>query len=138
PIDERSLVALPGFAGRSVRRLTATWLGALSQARALPDDQLPSTPPSDGPPPPHRWAERDPAAAARLVRCRELVTGLAAAHRLPPETLMAPDSVRRLAGPPPEPLGEEAVREVLAGFGARRWQIELTATGLTEALRASP
>jgi ribonuclease D len=137
PKDERSLVALPGFGGRSVRRLTGTWLNALNAARALADGQLPSTPLSDGPPPPHRWAERDPEAAARLARCRELVTGLATAHRLPPENLITPDTVRRLAWTPPEPLDEEAVREVLAGFGARHWQVELTAPGLTEALRES-
>jgi len=135
PKDERSLFALPGFGGRSVRRTAAVWLDALSKARALADDELPSNPPSDGPPPPHRWAERDPVAAGRLTRSRELVTGLATTHRLPPENLIAPDSVRRLAWTPPEPLDEEAVREVLAGFGARRWQIELVAPGLTEALR---
>jgi ribonuclease D len=117
-----------------VRRLTGAWLNALSTARALADEELPSTPPSDGPPPPHRWAERDPEAAARLVRCRELVTSLATAHRLPPENLITPDTVRRLAWTPPEPLDEETVREVLAGFGARHWQVELTAPGLTEAL----
>jgi ribonuclease D len=138
PKDERSLVTLPGFGGRSVRRLTGTWLNALSIARALADDQLPSTPASDGPPPPHRWAERDPAAAARLARCRELVTGLATAHRLPPENLITPDTVRRLAWTPPEPLDEETVREVLAGFGARHWQVELIAPGLTQALREAP
>jgi ribonuclease D len=135
PKDERSLFALPGFGGRSVRRAAAVWLDALSKARTLADDELPTNPPSDGPPPPHRWAERDPVAAARLARARELVTGIATTHRLPPENLIAPDSVRRLAWTPPEPLDEEAVREVLAGFGARRWQIGLVAPGLTEALR---
>jgi ribonuclease D len=138
PKDERALVALPGFGGRSVRRLAATWLNALSDARALRDDELPVTVPSEGPPPPHRWAEREPAAAARLVRCREVVTGLATAHRLPPENLITPDSVRRLAWSPPDPLDEETVREVLAGFGARRWQVDLTAPGLTEALKLPP
>jgi ribonuclease D len=135
PKDERSLVAMAGFGGRSVRRLAGVWLDALSRVRALPDDELPTPPTAEGPPPPHRWAERDPAAAARLARCREHVTGLATAHRLPPENLITPDSVRRLAWTPPEPLDEGAVREVLAGFGARRWQVELTAPGLTEALR---
>jgi ribonuclease D len=138
PKDERTLVALPGFGGRSVRRLAGTWLDALSAARALPDPELPVTLPAEGPPPPHRWAERDPAAATRLARCREVVTGLATAHRLPPENLITPDSVRRLAWSPPDPIDEEAVREVLAGFGARRWQIDLTAPGLTEALRVPP
>jgi ribonuclease D len=91
--------------------------------------------PAEGPPPPHRWAERDPDAATRLARSRELVATVAATHRLPPENLITPDSVRRLAWSPPDPLDEDAVREVLAGFGARPWQVALTAPGLTEALR---
>jgi ribonuclease D len=138
PKDERALTALPGFGGRSVRRLAGTWLDALSTARALADSDLPANPPSDGPPPPHRWAERDPVAAARLARCRELVTGLATTYALPPENLITPDTVRRLAWTPPDPLDEETVREVLAGYGARHWQIELTAPGLTAALALAP
>jgi ribonuclease D len=134
PKDERSLLALPGFGGRSVRRLAPTWLAALSDARALSDSELPTTPPAEGPPPPHRWAERDPVAAARLARCRELVTGVASAHKVPPENLIAPDSVRRLAWSPPAEATPEAVAEVLTGFGARRWQVELVAPGLAAAL----
>ncbi len=134
PKDERTLMTLAGFGGRSVRRLAPQWLAALAEARALPDKALPTTPPSDGPPPPHRWAERDPVAAARLTRCREVVTTLATAHHLPPENLIAPDSVRRLAWTPPEPLGVDTVAETLAGYGARRWQVELLAPGLTKAL----
>ena len=46
----------------------------------------------------------------RLARCREVVTRLAAAeHQLPPENLVAPDSVRRLAWTPPEPLDADTV-----------------------------
>jgi ribonuclease D len=134
PKDERSLVALPGFGGRSVRRMARTWLDALDQARELPVEELPVTPPSDGPPPPHRWAERDPAAAARLARCREVVNGLATAHSVPPENLLAPDAVRRLAWAPPEPADLTGVTAALKEYGARPWQIELTATQLTEAL----
>ena len=135
PKDERTLLTLTGFGGRSVRRLAHVWLNALADARALPDDALPTTPPSDGPPPPHRWAERDPVAAARLARCREVVTGLATAHRVPPENLITPDSVRRLAWLPPDPLTAETVAETLAGYGARRWQIELVMPGLAKALQ---
>jgi ribonuclease D len=138
PRDERALVALPGFGGRSVRRMARIWLNALDEARELPAEALPTTPPSEGPPPPHRWAERDPVAAARLTRCRELVTGLAAQYRLPPENLLSPDTVRRLAWEPPDPASAAEVRAVLAGLGARAWQVELTAPGLAEALPAPP
>lgn len=134
PKDERELVALPGFGGRSVRRLANVWLDALNEARALPEDALPVTQPSDGPPPPHRWAERDPVAAARLARCRAVVTGTAERLTLPPENLLSPDTVRRLAWTPPEPLTVESVGAALAGLGARPWQIGLTGADLTEAL----
>jgi ribonuclease D len=138
PTDERSLLLLPGFGGRSVRRLARSWLAALEAARSLPDEDLPTTPVFDGPPPPHRWAERDPEAAARLARCRQVVTDLAALHHLPPENLISPDYVRRLAWDPPPEIKPEVITEVLAASGARRWQTDLLATGLAEALTATP
>jgi ribonuclease D len=134
PKDERTLMALTGFGGRSVRRLVRTWLDALDDARELAVEDLPTTPPSDGPPPPHRWAERDPVAAARLARCREAVNRLAAQYAVPPENLLAPDSVRRLAWSPPDPLDLAAVSAALKEYGARQWQIDLTAADLTLAL----
>jgi ribonuclease D len=134
PRDEPALLAVPGFGGRSVRRLARTWLAALDRARELAEDALPATPNYDGPPPPHRWAERDPAAAARLARCREVVTGLAATHTLPPENLITPDYVRRLAWDPPAEPTAERVGRVLAGLGARPWQAELLAGELAAAL----
>ncbi|WP_157546723.1 HRDC domain-containing protein [Hamadaea tsunoensis] len=132
PKTERELLVLPGFGGRSTRRLAATWLEALSEARSLPDSALPTTPPYDGPPPPHRWAERDPVAAARLARARELVTRLAAEVNMPPENLITPEFVRRLAWEPPADLSE--VGELLASYGARLWQRELLADDLAKAL----
>jgi ribonuclease D len=135
PRDERTLLTLPGFGGRSVRRLARAWLDALSEARSLPDDALPVTPPVEGPPPPHRWAERDPVAAARLARCREVVTRIAGEHTLPPENLITPDSVRRLAWTPPEEITADTVAQTLRGYGARAWQVGLIADDLTVALR---
>ena len=134
PKDERALLLLPGYGGRSVRRLSRVWLNALDEVRELPAEALPTTPPTEGPPPPHRWAERDPVAAARLARCRELVNGLAQEHHLPPENLLSPDTIRRLAWEPPDPPDESAVRAVLDRHHARAWQIDLTAPGLTAAL----
>ncbi|WFE60705.1 ribonuclease D [Micromonospora sp. WMMD712] len=134
PRDEKTLLTLPGFGGRSVRRLARTWLAALDDARQLPDDALPVTPVVEGPPPPHRWAERDPVAAGRLARCREVVVRIAGEHTLPPENLIAPDSIRRLAWTPPAEVSEATVAETLRGFGAREWQLTLLVADLTAAL----
>lgn len=134
PKDEKTLLTLPGFGGRSVRRLARTWLAALDDARQLPDNALPVTPIVEGPPPPHRWAERDPVAAGRLARSREVVVGTAGGHSLPPENLIAPDSIRRLAWQPPEEITDDTVAETLRGFGAREWQITLLLPALTQAL----
>jgi ribonuclease D len=135
PRDERELFSVPGFGGRSVRRMAQVWLDALAEAGALSDADLPQPQASDGPPPPHRWAERDPVAAARLARCREVVTHLATENNVPPETLVAPDTVRRLAWTPPEKLDGDAVADALAGMGARPWQVGVLADQLTVALR---
>jgi ribonuclease D len=138
PSDERALLAVPGFGNRNARRLTRTWLDALAAVRDTPDGQLPpATLPSDGPPPPHRWAERDPAAAERLSRARAAVTAIAAEHHLPTENLIAPDTVRRLAWEPPDPVDGLAVRTFLVAHAARPWQVELTHAALTEALDQS-
>ena len=51
PKDEKTLLTLPGFGGRSVRRLARTWLAALDDARQLPDDALPVDPDGGGPAP---------------------------------------------------------------------------------------
>jgi ribonuclease D len=73
-------------------------------------------------------------AAARLARCREAVNRLAVGYGLPPENLLAPDAVRRLAWSPPEPADPDAVAAALKEYGARPWQIELTTHDLVAAL----
>jgi ribonuclease D len=95
---------------------------------------LPVNQPMDGPPPPHRWAERDPIAAARLARCRAVVVGTAESHRLPPENLISPDYIRRLAWSPPDEISAQTVSDTLRGFGARNWQVSLLAVQLAEVL----
>jgi ribonuclease D len=89
-----------------------------------------------GPPPAHRWAERDPAAAARLAAARAAVTAIADAHTVPVENLLAPDTLRRLSWDPPQPTDAGTVSLALAGFGARPWQVELTAGPVAEALNS--
>jgi ribonuclease D len=136
PSDGDELTAIPGFTGRGARRHIRSWLAAVRRARAKPDTALPasSAPAADGPPPAHRWAERDPVAARRLTAVRGVIVALAESLSVPAENLLHPDAVRRVAWRPPEPRTPEAVAAQLAGYGTRPWQIELTAAPIAAAL----
>jgi len=136
PTGATELAGIAGFTGRNARRHEAEWLRAIGRARAVPDRALPeaSAPRGDGPPPAHRWAERDPAAAQRLTAARAVVAALADSHGLPAENLLPPDAVRRLAWQPPAEISASAVAADLAGYGARPWQAELTSIPLAKAL----
>jgi ribonuclease D len=135
PKTPADLLAVPVFGGRATRRHVDTWYGALAAAAALPEEQLPpATVPGDAPPPANRWSERDPVAARRLARTRAVVHERAAALSLPPENLISPEAVRRLAWQPPEPVDEAAVVAALRAAGARRWQVDQLAAALTAAL----
>jgi ribonuclease D len=140
PESRPQLDKISGFRARNARRHAARWLAAVTRARQLPDDELPEVTGAAavaGPPPAHRWAEREPDAAARLAAAREAVSAIAEARGLPVENLLAPDTVRRLSWEPPEPATQETVAAALAGYGARPWQTELTAAPLAEAFRAA-
>jgi ribonuclease D len=136
PTSLAELAKLPGFTGRGARRYGPDWLRAIKRAVALADTALPdaSAPPGEGPPPAHRWAERDPVAAKRLTAARTTVAALADSNHLPAENLLAPDAVRRLAWQPPEPISPESVAAELERYGARPWQIEVTALPIAMAL----
>ena len=139
PASPADLMALPVFGGRSTRRHVDTWWGALQKAATLPDDELPQPGPAgDGPPPPNRWAERDPIAARRLTRARAAVTALAEANTMPAENIVPPDAVRRLAWTPPDEVSVATVSSVLKRWGARAWQVTLLAPALAEALPEPP
>ncbi|HEY0451951.1 HRDC domain-containing protein [Actinophytocola sp.] len=135
PEDEAALLALPVFRGRSQRRIADTWLRAIREAARLPKSDLPDpSPPHDGPPPPNRWADRDPAAAARLAAVRAALAAIAEENRLPIENLLQPDLVRRTCWRPPEQLSADTVADALRAGGAREWQIALTVDKLSTAL----
>ncbi|HEY0637534.1 MAG TPA: ribonuclease D [Pseudonocardiaceae bacterium] len=135
PPDVAELTKLPVYRGRAQRRLAQTWSDALARARALPRTALPEVnPASDGPPPPSRWADKDPAAAARLSAARTGLAELAARHSLPVENLLQPDLVRRICWQPPEGATPDSVDRALTAGGARPWQRELTVDLLTKAL----
>jgi ribonuclease D len=135
PRTPDDLAALPAFRGRNPRRHAAAWFRAVQRGRALPDTALPEhSLPGEGPPPAHRWAERDPAAAERLSAARAVMAALADEHTMPTENLLQPDTVRRLAWSPPETLTSESVGDVLTALGSRSWQVQLTAKPLAKAL----
>jgi ribonuclease D len=106
----------------------------LARRRDITTNRIVSDSAIDGPPPPRLWAEKNPVAAARLRRCRDLVTAIADEADLPQENLISPDAVRRLAWSPPDVLSVATVAAALAGYAARPWQIALVAEPLAAAL----
>jgi ribonuclease D len=140
PTGRPQLDRISGFHARYARKYSDRWAAAVLSARQLDDTELPEVAGAaavPGPPPAHRWAERDPAAAARLTAAREAVGALAAEHRLPVENLLSPEALRRLSWEPPAPATPEAIGAVLAGYGARAWQAGLTAGPIATAFAAA-
>lgn len=139
PADVTALAALSGYGNRMGRRQLEQWQSAVDRAKALPDSELPLQGQAlNGPPPPRSWADKDPAAAARLAAARAAVTAHAETLSLPQENLMTPDTVRRVCWQPPSEATTDAVAGALRGLGAREWQIEQTVSLLTEALKTPP
>ncbi|MFF8845226.1 HRDC domain-containing protein [Streptomyces sp. NPDC015127] len=138
PANVHALTALPGFGHRMGRRQLEQWQAAVDRAKALPDSELPQPgQPVTGPPPPRAWADKDPAAAARLSAARAAVSALAEELNVPQENLITPDTVRRVCWEPPFEVTAESVASALAGYGARAWQIELVGPVLLVALAAA-
>ncbi|MCK1797091.1 ribonuclease D [Streptomyces sp. XM4193] len=137
PADVRAMAALPGFGNRAGRRQLGQWQEAVDRALALTEQELPvQVKQPSGPPPPRSWADKDPAAAARLSAARSAISSHAERLRMPQENLITPDTVRRLCWEPPADPSPESVAEVLRGLGARPWQIEQTLPLLVGALTA--
>ena len=138
PPDMAALAALPEFRRRGAARNLSRWWRAIEDARGLPELELPDTSlPSDGPPPPRLWRDKDPAAADRLDRTKAALAQLSETHNVPVENLITPDYVRRLAWRPPEPLTEATVEAALSERGARAWQIQMVSGPLLGALAGS-
>ncbi|WP_055698707.1 MULTISPECIES: ribonuclease D [Streptomyces] len=135
PPNVHALAGLTGFGHRMGRRQLEQWQAAVDRAKALPDSELPQPGQAvSGPPPPRSWADRDPAAAARLSAARAAVSALAEQLHMPQENLITPDTVRRVCWEPPARVDAESVAAALAGHGARQWQISQVTPVLVEAL----
>jgi ribonuclease D len=142
PTDRATLLATKGFHGRGAERYATRWVAALREVAEMSEADLPSrSPRGDGPPLPRAWAEKDPVAARRLALARDAMSALAEEHHLPVENLLTPDYLRRTLWTPPRSRNPEtlapAVAEQLRAFGAREWQVELTAPVLVDAILAA-
>ncbi|NJC22484.1 ribonuclease D [Arthrobacter pigmenti] len=126
------LLGVNGFHGRAAQREAPRWLRCITAARMsrdLPELQLPT----NAPPPPRVWPEKDPAAAARLQTAKPRVAAVAEKLDMPIENLLTPDYLRRLSWRPPARIDLDTVSAALAELGARRWQIEHVAAVITVA-----
>ncbi|HTR69833.1 MAG TPA: HRDC domain-containing protein [Mycobacteriales bacterium] len=138
PADAEALGRVPGWGGRSTRRLVPQLWPTIAAVGALSDAELPRPALSgDGPPPPSRWPDRDPAAAGRLARAREALATVAQTHSMPVENLLTPELVRRLAWSPPG-TDLATIEDYLRAGGARPWQVELTSQPLAAAMTPLP
>lgn len=132
PSSIEELVAIKEFSGKGQQRRSRTWWAAIESARGLPEADLPDVaPPSEGPPPPRTWPDRNPSAAIRLQQARAMLTEISERLSVPLENLISPDLVRRVCWDPP---AADHVEEILARAGARPWQIEHAAPVLVAAL----
>ena len=126
PASKQDLARVKDFTGRASRSQLDRWWAAIEAGRA--DPALPSERgPGDGMPPPRAWADRNPAADARLKTAKPLVDARAEELGMPTENLLTPDLLRRVAWNPPAEVTAESVGEALTDLGARAWQIEQTA-----------
>ncbi|CAL4859709.1 ribonuclease D [Microbacterium sp. MM2322] len=126
PATKQDLARVKDFTGRASRSQLDRWWAAIETGRN--DPALPSERGSgDGMPPPRAWADRNPAADARLKAARPLVEAKAEELHMPPENLLTPDLLRRVAWNPPAEVDAPSISEALRELGARSWQIEQTA-----------
>ena len=135
PVDRNALAGLTEFSGRGAQRRIATWWTAIEAAMTLPDSELPlHVLPSDAPPPPRSWPDRNPIAASRLSAARTALIELAEANEVPLENLLTPDLLRRICWEPPDPARPTDIADRLRAMGARQWQIDLVTGPIHQAL----
>ena len=111
---------------------TATWISAITDAIALPEDQWPEARAnSDALPPIKIWRERFVEKYAHLTHAKAGLEERAKELAIPLENLIAPEAVRRICWN--EPFGN--VSGALVALGVRAWQIDIAAPVLEAALR---
>jgi ribonuclease D len=133
PKSKQELAQVKEFTGRASRSQLDRWWAAFEAGRAATDLPLERAPGGESVPPARAWADRNPAADARLKAARPVVEALAEQLQMPTENLLTPDLLRRVAWSPPEPLSAASIGEALAELGARPWQIAQTGQLIADA-----
>ena len=110
PSTVPQLLGTKGFHGRAAQREAPG--GCAASHSPGPGRTPPAAPPTNAPPPPRVWADRDPAAAERLSTARPLLQDKAEELNLPVENLLTPDYLRRVAWRPPAEISEAVAEEL--------------------------
>jgi ribonuclease D len=134
PRTKPELASLKTFTGRASRSFLDYWWQAIQAAHkstSLPSVRAERT---EAIPNHRNWAAKFPEADRRLRHARNALAEISKANKLPLENLLTPDILRQICFAPPQPATLETVREVLASFGARSWQLDLTADSITESI----
>ena len=126
PATKRDLSALKEFTGRASRSQLDRWWAAI-EAGAASTDPPATRVPSEAVPPPRVWSDKNPEADRRLKAARAALLEVATELDLPIENLLTPETLRRVAWTPPEPLSVESISGALETLAARPWQIDATA-----------
>lgn len=132
PATKRDLIGMKDFTGRASRSQVDRWWDAI-QAGLVTEDLPVPRPPGDTIPPPRVWSDKNPDADKRLKAARAAVTELSTELVIPVENLLTPELLRRLAWNPPAEFTVQTVRDTLASYGARPWQIDATAQVIHQA-----
>jgi len=133
PKSKSALAAVKEFTGRASRSQLDRWWAAIEAGRASTEPPLERARGGDSLPPPRAWADRNPEADARLKAARPVVDARAAELAMPVENLLTPDTLRRVAWSPPEPVSAASIGEALLALGARPWQVDQTAQLIADA-----
>lgn len=132
PGSKQELAKLKAFHGRAARSELDRWWEALQRGN-LTQDMPEARTPSNGPPPPKIWTDKNPAAWARLTSARETLKQLGEELEIPSENLLTPDFLRRLCWEPPTPTTPETIGAYLLEKGARPWQVTLVSGPIDQA-----
>jgi ribonuclease D len=125
PTSKRELAQIKEFTGRASRTQLERWWNAV-EAGVATTELPPLRVPGESIPPARVWVDKNVEADKRLKASRAAMAELSEERLIPVENLLTPETLRRLAWKPPEPLTTESIRTILEDSGARPWQIDAT------------